>query len=48
MAAYLGDWLERRDAPASDLDLVVLLLNSLDLLPDPQTGWPAWPGSVRC
>jgi predicted RNA-binding Zn ribbon-like protein len=35
VAAYLGDWLERRDAPASDLDLVVLLLNSLDLLADP-------------
>jgi hypothetical protein len=34
VAAYLGDWLERRDAPASDLDLVVLLLNSLDLLAD--------------
>ena len=35
MAVYLGDWLERRDGPASDLDLVVLLLNSLDLLADP-------------
>ncbi len=35
MAVYLGDWLERRDAPASDLDLVVLLLNSLDLLANP-------------
>jgi predicted RNA-binding Zn ribbon-like protein len=35
VATYLGDWLERRDAPASDLDLVVLLLNSLDLLTDP-------------
>jgi predicted RNA-binding Zn ribbon-like protein len=31
----MGDWLERRDGPASDLDLVVLLLNSLDLLADP-------------
>ncbi len=30
------DWLERRDSePASDLDLAVLLLNSLDLLEDP-------------
>jgi predicted RNA-binding Zn ribbon-like protein len=35
VAAYVGDWLERRDVPASDLDLVVLLLNSLDLLTDP-------------
>jgi predicted RNA-binding Zn ribbon-like protein len=35
VATYLGDWLERRDEPASDLDLVVLLLNSLDLLADP-------------
>jgi predicted RNA-binding Zn ribbon-like protein len=33
---YLRDWLERRDSePASDLDLVVLLLNSLDFLADP-------------
>jgi predicted RNA-binding Zn ribbon-like protein len=29
------DWLERRDGPASDLDLAVLLLNSLDFLADP-------------
>src|ERR1700722_16609030 len=35
LAVYVGDWLERRDGPASDLDLVVLLLNSLDLLADP-------------
>jgi predicted RNA-binding Zn ribbon-like protein len=35
LAEYMGDWLERRDEPASDLDLVVLLLNSLDLLADP-------------
>jgi predicted RNA-binding Zn ribbon-like protein len=32
---YMADWLERRAGPASDLDLVVLLLNSLDLLEDP-------------
>ena len=32
----MADWLERRDAgPASDLDVVVILLNSLDLLEDP-------------
>jgi predicted RNA-binding Zn ribbon-like protein len=31
----MRDWLERPDEPASDLDLVVLLLNSLDLLEDP-------------
>jgi predicted RNA-binding Zn ribbon-like protein len=36
LADYMTDWLERRDAgPASDLDLVVILLNSLDLLEDP-------------
>jgi predicted RNA-binding Zn ribbon-like protein len=35
LADYVGDWLERRDGPASDLDLVVLLLNSLDFLADP-------------
>jgi predicted RNA-binding Zn ribbon-like protein len=36
LADYVGDWLERRDSgPASDLDLAVLLLNSLDLLADP-------------
>jgi len=36
VADYVRDWLERRDGePASDLDLVVLLLNSLDLLADP-------------
>lgn len=36
MADYVNDWLERRDGePASDLDLVVLLVNSLDLLEDP-------------
>lgn len=32
---YMADWLERRGGPATDLDLVVLLLNSLDLLEDP-------------
>lgn len=35
MAEYVKDWLERPGAPASDLDLVVLLLNSLDLLEKP-------------
>jgi predicted RNA-binding Zn ribbon-like protein len=36
LADYVRDWLEQRDtAPASDLDLVVLLLNSLDLLAAP-------------
>jgi predicted RNA-binding Zn ribbon-like protein len=35
LAGYVGDWLERRDGPATDLDLVVLLLNSLDFLEDP-------------
>lgn len=35
MTGYMRDWLERPDEPASDLDLVVLLLNSLDLLEDP-------------
>jgi predicted RNA-binding Zn ribbon-like protein len=35
LAGYVRDWLERPDEPASDLDLVVLLLNSLDLLDDP-------------
>ena len=32
----MGDWLGRQDGePASDLDVAVLLLNSLDLLEDP-------------
>ena len=31
----MRDWLEQRDGPATDLDLAVLLLNSLDLLDDP-------------
>jgi predicted RNA-binding Zn ribbon-like protein len=31
----MRDWLERPGEPASDLDLVVLLLNSLDLLENP-------------
>jgi predicted RNA-binding Zn ribbon-like protein len=35
VAEYVKDWLERPGAPASDLDLVVLLLNSLDLLEKP-------------
>ena len=36
MAGYIGDWLGRQDGePASDLDLAVLLVNSLDLLEDP-------------
>jgi predicted RNA-binding Zn ribbon-like protein len=36
LAGYVRDWLEHRDGgPASDLDLVVLLVNSLDLLEDP-------------
>jgi len=35
LADYVRDWLERRDGPASDLDLVVLLVNSLDLLENP-------------
>ena len=36
MAGYVADWLGRRDGePASDLDLAVLLVNSLDLLEDP-------------
>jgi predicted RNA-binding Zn ribbon-like protein len=36
VADYVNDWLERRDGePASDLDLVVLLVNSLDLLEEP-------------
>ncbi len=35
MADFMWDWLERADGPASDLDVVVLLLNSLDLLNDP-------------
>jgi predicted RNA-binding Zn ribbon-like protein len=46
MADFLGDWLERRDGPATDLDLVVLLVNSVDLLDDPpdrltDVGWYA-------
>lgn len=36
MADFVNDWLGRRDGePASDLDLVVLLVNSLDFLEDP-------------
>jgi hypothetical protein len=36
LAGYVRDWLEQRDdGPASDLDLVVLLVNSLDVLEDP-------------
>src|SRR5215469_872379 len=35
LADYMRDWLERPGEPASDLDLLVLLLNSLDLLADP-------------
>jgi predicted RNA-binding Zn ribbon-like protein len=36
VAGYIGDWLGRQDGePASDLDVAVLLLNSLDLLEDP-------------
>jgi predicted RNA-binding Zn ribbon-like protein len=36
VAGYPGDWLEQRDGePATDLDLVVLLVNSLDQLEDP-------------
>jgi predicted RNA-binding Zn ribbon-like protein len=36
VAGYPRDWLSHRDdEPASDLDLVVLLINSLDLLEDP-------------
>jgi len=35
VTGYMRDWLERPGEPASDLDLVVLLLNSLDLLADP-------------
>jgi predicted RNA-binding Zn ribbon-like protein len=36
LAGYVRDWLERRDGgPASDLDLVILLVNSLDLLEQP-------------
>lgn len=31
----MRDWLERPGEPASDLDLAVLLINSLDLLADP-------------
>src|SRR6185312_14203529 len=32
---YIQDWLERQHGPASDLDLAVLLINSLDNLEDP-------------
>jgi predicted RNA-binding Zn ribbon-like protein len=32
---YIQDWLEREHGPASDLDLAVLLINSLDNLEDP-------------
>ena len=35
LTGYMRDWLERPGEPASDLDIVVLLLNSLDLLEDP-------------
>jgi predicted RNA-binding Zn ribbon-like protein len=36
VAGYPGDWLEQADGePASDLDLVVLLVNSLDQLEEP-------------
>jgi Putative stress-induced transcription regulator len=35
LTGYMRDWLERPGEPASDLDLVVLLLNSLDLLEEP-------------
>jgi predicted RNA-binding Zn ribbon-like protein len=35
LTGYMRDWLERPGEPASDLDIVVLLLNSLDLLDDP-------------
>jgi predicted RNA-binding Zn ribbon-like protein len=35
VAGYVRDWLERRTGPASDLDLAVLLVNSLDLLENP-------------
>jgi predicted RNA-binding Zn ribbon-like protein len=36
VAGYPADWLERRDGePASDIDVVVLLVNSLDNLEDP-------------
>jgi predicted RNA-binding Zn ribbon-like protein len=36
VVSYPGDWLEQRDGePATDLDLVVLLVNSLDQLEDP-------------
>lgn len=46
MTGYMRDWLERPGEPASGLDLVVLLLNSLDLLEDPadrlaDLGWLA-------
>lgn len=35
MAGYVRDWLGQQHGPASDLDLAVLLVNSLDLLEDP-------------
>jgi len=35
VAGYIPDWLERQHGPASDLDLAVLLINSLDNLEDP-------------
>ena len=35
LTGYMRDWLERPGEPASDLDIVVLLLNSLDLLENP-------------
>jgi len=48
LADYVRDWLKRRDGPASDLDLVVLLVNSLDLLADPPDRLTdvAWFGAV--
>lgn len=35
MTASIRDWVERPGEPASDLDMVVLLLNSVDLLAGP-------------
>jgi predicted RNA-binding Zn ribbon-like protein len=35
LPGYVRDWIERRDGPASDLDLAVLLVNSVDYLEDP-------------
>jgi predicted RNA-binding Zn ribbon-like protein len=44
VADFMRDWLEHAAGPASDLDVVVLLLNSLDLLSNPpdrlaDVGW---------